>query len=231
MIFFDIDETLLDQRRAEAEAARQILSEYGDLLNQLYSIDEFCRVWRRLREKHAPAFLHGLVSAHENRRRRARELFTLSGRALTDSDADTFVAFYEDHYRSNWALFEDVLPSLEALDGCRCGVISNGSGAQQKLKLARTGIERYFQVVIVSEDIGVAKPRREIFLAACRRAGSPIHQCIYVGDRLDQDALASRAAGMHSFWLRRHHPREHGDIEVISSLQELAWKLPSRIAV
>jgi hypothetical protein len=47
MIFFDIDETLIDQRRAEAEAARQILSRYGDRLNQPYSVDEFCRVRRR----------------------------------------------------------------------------------------------------------------------------------------------------------------------------------------
>jgi putative hydrolase of the HAD superfamily len=231
MIFFDIDETLIDQRRAEAEAAREILAEYGNLLMHRYSVDEFCRLWRRLREKHAPAFLNGLVSAHENRRRRARELFALSGRDLSESETDAFIAFYEAHYRSNWTLFEDVLPSLEALDGSCCGVISNGSGEQQKLKLERTGIDRYFQVIVVSEDVGVAKPRREIFHAACRQAGFPAQRCIYVGDRLDHDALASRAAGMRPFWLRRKGAQEHSDIEVISSLQELAWKLPTRIAV
>jgi putative hydrolase of the HAD superfamily len=231
MIFFDIDETLIDQRRAEAEAARQILAEYGNLLNQPYSVDEFCRVWRRLREKHAPAFLNGLVSSHENRRRRVRELFASSGRDLSDSEADAFIEFYEGHYRRNWAVFEDVLPSLQALGGRRCGVISNGSGQQQKLKLERTGIDRYFEVVIVSEEIGAAKPQREIFLAACHQAGSPAHHCIYVGDRLDHDALASRAAGMRSFWLRRRGPQEHGAVEVISSLHELAWKLQTRIAV
>jgi HAD superfamily hydrolase (TIGR01509 family) len=231
MIFFDIDETLIDQRRAEAAAARQVLAEYGNLLNPAYSVDDFCRLWRRLREKHAPAFLNGIVSAHENRRRRIRDLFAWSGGILSDSEADAVIAFYENHYRSNWVLFEDVLPALEALGGRRCGVISNGSGEQQKLKLERTGIDRYFDIVIVSEEIGVAKPRREIFLTACRQAGSPAHRCIYVGDRLDHGALASRAAGMRSFWLRRRRTQEESEIEVISSLNQLAWKLRSRIAV
>jgi putative hydrolase of the HAD superfamily len=231
VIFFDIDETLIDQRRAEAAAAHELLAEYGSLLDRPYSVEQFCRVWRAHREKHAPAFLTGLVSVHENRRRRIRETFQSSRRSPSDAEVDRIIEFYEDHYRSHWTLFDDVLPSLEALDGERCGVISNGSGEQQRLKLERTGIEGYFDVVIISENVGAAKPRRDIFDAACRAARLPAHRCIHVGDRLDHDAIASRAAGMRSLWLRRDVAQQHGDIEVINALHELGWRLQNRIAV
>jgi hypothetical protein len=101
----------------------------------------------------------------------------------------------------------------------------------EKRKLQHTGIERYFDVIVVSEDAGVAKPHRDIFLIACRRARCAAQQCIYVGDRLEQDALASSAAGMRGFWLDRKNSQSHSAVDVIGSLAELSWKLERRIAV
>ena len=110
-------------------------------------------------------------------------------------------------------------------------MISNVSTGQQKRKLYQTGIERYFEVIFVSEDIGAAKPQREIFLAACRQARCAAQQCVYIGDCLKEDALASSAVGMRGFWLDRKNSRSHSKVEAISSLAELSWKLESRVAV
>jgi putative hydrolase of the HAD superfamily len=230
-IFFDIDETLMDQRKAEAAAAAKWLAVYGNLLERRYSAAELCRVWRRLREKYAPLFLSGLISLREQRRRRIRELCGADRIYFSNAEADTIFDFYEYHYRKNWSLFEDVIPCLEALGGHRCGIISNGSSKQQNLKLHQTGIDRYFDVVVVSEDAGAAKPKREIFLTACRRAQTTPARCIYIGDRLDHDVLASRAIGMRSFWLHRGYVRSHPSIESIESLAELGPKLENKIAV
>jgi len=229
MIFFDIDETLIDQRRAEAAAAERFLELYGRELDRPYSRAEFCALWRSLREKHAPAFFAGTVSAHEQRRRRMRELFARAGRLLDDAEVDRRIELYESDYRHSWSLFDDVLPALASLRGSRRGIISNGSVAQQTRKLEQTGVARCFELVLVSEEIGAAKPQREIFLAACRRARAEPERCVYVGDRLEQDARASSAAGMRGVWLCRSEPRARGS-DVIGSLTELPSLLRERSA-
>lgn len=231
MIFFDIDETLINQKQAEASAVARLLSTYGDWLGRNYSASEFCRLWRALREKHEPAFLAGKVSIAEQRRRRMRELFALYGRPLSMREADTLIEFYESHYHQSWTLFDDVLPALQSLYGYRCGIISNGSSRQQNAKIRNTGIQNFFDIVVLSEDIGVAKPDPGIFLAACRRAGAPPQQCCYVGDRLDHDALASRAAGLQSFWLCREQRNCKIAIDRLGSLTDLPFSLEGRLAV
>jgi putative hydrolase of the HAD superfamily len=229
--FFDIDETLVNQREAEAAAAHQLLAAYGNLLERSYSLPEFCRLWRFFREKHNMAFFARQISLQEQRRRRIRELFARDGKALSDTEADVLIEFYEHHYRNSWNLFDDVMPFFESFSGTTCGIISNGSTEQQKRKLYQTGIERYFEVIVVSEEAGAAKPQSEIFLAACHQARCAAQQCIYVGDRLKEDALASSAVGMRAFWLDRKNSRTHLKVEVINSLAELSWKLESRVAV
>jgi putative hydrolase of the HAD superfamily len=69
----------------------------------------------------------------------------------------------------------------------------------------------------------VAKPDAAIFLEACRRAGSSPRESLYVGDRLETDAIASRQAGLHGVWLDRTGGLESqtGDIPIITSLSEL----------
>ncbi len=231
VIFFDIDDTLVDQRKAEAAAALQVLAFYGHWLKRPYSAREFCHEWRYLRDKHNRAFFAGQISLQEQRRRRTREFFASRERALSDLEADLFFDFYEHHYRSSWALFDDVLPFFQSLPGSRFGVISNGSTTQQKLKLEQTGIDRYFDVIVVSEEIGAAKPDRNIFIAACERARYPAQCCFYVGDRLDEDALASGAAGMQSFWLNRRQAPTDDGVEVIGSLHELRAHLQDRLEI
>ncbi len=228
MIFFDIDNTLLDQRRAEAAAAGPFLAEYGARLEQRLSIDRFCRLWRCLRDKHVRDFLRGRISAAEQRRRRVRELF--SHRPIGDAEADHVYAFFEEHYCAGWTLYDDVLPCLRSLAGLPLGIISNGSMAKQRDKLRATAIEKFFSLLVISEEAGAAKPHRKIFLEACRRAGRPSAECTYVGDRFEADALASRAAGMHGLWLNRRGDGLSPCSLMLRSLDELIARLPERIA-
>jgi putative hydrolase of the HAD superfamily len=230
MLFFDIDETLVDQRGAEAAAAREFLAVYSGELGHRYSLEQFCALWHALREKHAPAFFSGAIPVHEQRRRRVRELFARAGRSLSDRETDRCIEFYESHYRRGWRLFDDVRPDLAALKQFRCGVISNGSTIQQNRKLYQTGIAPFFDLVLVSEEIGAAKPQPEIFQAACARAGLAPRDCVYIGDRLDHDTLPSRGVGMRAYWLCRSKVHGATNVDVIASLAELPWRLPDRSA-
>ena len=80
-----------------------------------------------------------------------------------------------------------------------------------------------FEIVIVSDEVGCSKPEKKIFLHACKRAGEQPGQCVYIGDKLDVDALAGRKAGLNSIWLNRGRVRKNSQgVPEINGLNELS---------
>jgi putative hydrolase of the HAD superfamily len=218
MIFFDIDDTLLDDRHAQDEAARGLWRAFRHLLP--YSEAEFPAVWDEASARHYHFFTTGEVSFTEQRRRRIREIFRQP--TLPDAETDARFARYLAFHEDNWTLFPDTLPCLDALAGHRLGVISNGDPQQQRRKLDKTGIAQRFSVVVISGDIGKPKPQPEIFLHACRLAGVQPEECIYIGDNPVFDVQGSRGVGMCGVWLnRRGAPAERVGAPIITSLDEL----------
>jgi putative hydrolase of the HAD superfamily len=100
-------------------------------------------------------------------------------------------------------------------------LITNGDGPQQRAKLARLGIGELFSWVIISMEVGLAKPEREIFELAAKEAGVAANRCMYVGDRLDTDAQAADKAGMRGVWLNRVDDARGQGVITIHSLSEL----------
>nr|WP_082570968.1 HAD-IA family hydrolase [Cellulomonas sp. Root485] len=50
---------------------------------------------------------------------------------------------------------------------------------------------------------GFGKPDPRVFVEACRRLGTAPERTAYVGDELDVDAVAARAAGLLGIWVDR----------------------------
>jgi putative hydrolase of the HAD superfamily len=93
---------------------------------------------------------------------------------------------------------------LAALSGrFRLGVISNGGGQRQRAKLARAGLNGWFAAgeIFISEEVGVEKPDRRIFLFALRQVGLPPEQVLFVGDEPARDVAGAHAAGMPACWV------------------------------
>lgn len=224
IIFFDIDGTLMNQRQAEATAAARFIRDHAHRLSQPADVDAFCQHWRIARERHAPAYFRGAISYDEYHRRRIREMF-LDGATLTDAQCDARHAAFLEEYRAAWTLFDDVRPCLDALAGFRLGILSNGNAAGQRMKLQRMGILDRFSTVIISEEVGCAKPHHGIFQEACRRARLREDRCLHLGDRLNADARAGCAAGIRGIWLDRNRGETPRDVEAISSLIDLPPRL------
>jgi YjjG family noncanonical pyrimidine nucleotidase len=94
---------------------------------------------------------------------------------------------------------------LEALRGVvRLGVITNGFAEIQESRLARTGLRSYFEVLVISEQVGVAKPHRGIFEHALAAMGNPRpEQVLMVGDNPSSDILGGMSAGMDTCWFNQ----------------------------
>jgi HAD superfamily hydrolase (TIGR01549 family) len=98
--------------------------------------------------------------------------------------------------------YPDALPCLAALRaaGFRVGVSGNQPEAAET-SLAALGVPADF--IASSTSWGVEKPDPGFFAKVVEAAAVPPAAIAYVGDRLDNDVLPAKAAGMHSVFIRR----------------------------
>jgi HAD superfamily hydrolase (TIGR01509 family) len=77
--------------------------------------------------------------------------------------------------------------------------------------LESAGVLDLFDVIVVSDQVGWRKPRREIFDAALAPLGVAPGDALFVGDRADIDVAGAHAIGMPAAWINRRGdalPRE-----------------------
>lgn len=197
MIFFDIDDTLLDYKSSQDIAACAFAKRYADHIS---APDQFASVWSEITDHHMARYLSGEISFQEQRRERIREWLSL---ALNDAEADRLFAEYYKIYEQSWQLFPDVLSVLEKLAGKQLGVITNGDKVNQTYKLEKLGVLGYFSDVITPACAGAAKPDPAIFQLAARVVGKQAKECWYVGDNHTLDYHGALASGYNAVWLNR----------------------------
>ena len=120
---------------------------------------------------------------------------------------------------------------LDSLNGkVKLGIITNGFTALQEIRLQRTGFTDYFDAVIISEQVGTAKPDKAIFEYALKEAGQPNKdQVLMVGDNPDSDVLGGLNAGIETCWLNSDHRESPESIQAhyqVNSFMELQTLLP-----
>ncbi len=83
----------------------------------------------------------------------------------------------------------------------RLGIITNGFTQLQSVRLERTGLSHFFEHVVISEEVGSAKPDVAIFDAALQKMGNPEKsQVLMVGDNPHSDVLGGLNAGIDTCW-------------------------------
>jgi putative hydrolase of the HAD superfamily len=103
-----------------------------------------------------------------------------------------------------WRIFDDVKPAIDALAslGINLGVISNWDDRLQPL-LERLGLRKYFETVVVSCEIGFAKPSPVIFEHAARKLGLAPEFILHVGDSTRDDLRGAESAGFQARLIER----------------------------
>ncbi len=84
----------------------------------------------------------------------------------------------------------------------RLGLVSNfDHGPTAREILARLGLAGFLSAVVISEEFGWRKPRREIFFHALEQLGLPPEEVLFVGDTPADDIDGARRAGLHAAWI------------------------------
>jgi len=83
----------------------------------------------------------------------------------------------------------------------RFAIITNGLKAVQRSRLAHSPLRDYFVDVIISEEIGAAKPHAAFFETTMARLGHPPkREVLVVGDSLSSDMLGGANFGLDTCW-------------------------------
>ena len=218
-VFFDIGGTLLAPRRIET--LHSPLKEWGTERPVGDVREAYRQADLRWEDVYGRNALLG-QEAEKSFNERNKIVFTLLG--LGDR-ADLMERFDRDARRS-WVkdkLYPDAEPCLRKLrdEGFRVGLISNASPPMQGV-VERLGLNRYAEVVVISELVGMAKPDPAIFHHTMRLSNVDPADSVYVGDFYKIDVVGARGAGMEGVLIDREGRYDGGvDCPTIASLDGL----------
>jgi putative hydrolase of the HAD superfamily len=114
----------------------------------------------------------------------------------------------EDFAARRWVvmrLFPGVPEALGRLrdGGVIMGLVTNGDKRQQRAKIERYDLGRYFDAVLIEGEFGAGKPDETVYRHVLERLGVPAREAWMVGDHLEWDVGAPQRLGLRGVWVDR----------------------------
>ena len=190
----DADNTLFDYDRGETEALDETLAQAVPRVLREKARASYRSInagyWRR--------FEQGAVSLAALKVGRFADM-------LKDLGQEGDAAMLSDVYLTRLSQKAYFLPDADEVvralstraDLC---LVTNGISMVQRGRLARSGIAGCFAAILISEELGVAKPDRRFFEAACNALHLPSSDLLCVGDTPAADVRGAQAAGIDACW-------------------------------
>lgn len=227
-ILFDLDDTLLDFVSAEKKTLGYIHQEYYSN----YEFEHFSKTYQAINNSlwERVGSGYGSILPSDVRYRRFIDLhMTLK----TDLNHEMVAHSFENYLGLNTGWIEGVenVINLLAQKGYRLGIITNGLTSVQYLKYKTNSLHQWFECFVVSDEVGVAKPGREIFEIAFAQMNLKEHdsgQILYVGDSLASDGYGAKNAGVDFAFINRkkvavenHNLQIHFNLDSVADLSTL----------
>lgn len=214
-IFFDADGTLFDYDAAQAAALEGGFEAcglaYKPGIGRIYSEINH-RIWRE--------FELGAISQKELKTVRFDRLFDAVGLSANSAE---FSGHYLEILGAQTALLDGAEELVRTLTGkARMLLITNGLAEVQVPRFAASAIRDCFAEIVISGEIGLAKPDPAIFEYAFERIDRPAKErVLMIGDNLGSDILGGANYGLDTCWFNpAGTPNGHG-VEPTYEIREL----------
>jgi YjjG family noncanonical pyrimidine nucleotidase len=217
-LLFDADGTLFDFERAEGTALEQAFGLIGVTFDPGY-----LATYQHINQALWQAVERGEITPGVVKIKRFELLLQAIG---VDSSAAALSANYLECLAACSELIEDASEVLQALQGkYRIAILTNGLQVVQRGRLARSVIRDHIADIIISEEIGFAKPAKEFFDIAMARLGHPsLREVLMIGDGWTSDIQGAVQYGIHACWYNPGKKPRPTALEItreIASLREL----------
>lgn len=208
ILFWDLDDTLLDFKKCERNALLKSFAKYGRGVG-----DDVVSLYSKINEGYWKRLELGEVTRQELLVGRFRTLFeTLM---IQDLDPVQFRLTYNKELSASAFLFEDAWEVVAACKdlGLRQYVVTNGVTDTQKSRIHLSKLEKLMDGLFISEEIGAEKPSAVFFHKVFETLGEvDPRQVLLIGDSLSSDMKGGQNAGIATCW---YNPKKKpGDREI-----------------
>ena len=195
-LLWDVDGTLLDFLAAERAAIKSLFLKHG--FGEC--TDEMISLYSSINVKYWQALERNEITKPQVLIERFKEFFSLMGLPVEKTDA--FNKDYQVALGDTIVYKDDSKELLTKLrDKYVCAAITNGTKIAQSRKLERSGFDRIFEKVFISEELGIEKPNKEFFEKAFSELGvRDRSEVLVIGDSLTSDIKGGNNAGVDTCW-------------------------------
>ncbi len=221
-LFVDLDDTIWDTTSNGRESLEEVYQDYKfdrffPTFNDYYSVylPNNLDLWRQ--------YGNGLISKDELIVERL--LFPLRPFGITD---EKFAIDLNEDFLQRTAMKTKLLPyAKEILTYLRpqykMYILSNGFEEVQYKKINYSGLDSFFDGVILSDEIGINKPNPEIFFYALEKAQANKNETLMIGDSFESDIVGAKNCSIDQVWynLKMEKAQSFKPTYQITSLLEL----------
>lgn len=217
-LLLDADNTLFDYDKAESAALELTFEQFGcaydaTCLDTYRAVND--RIWRD--------FEAGTITQQRLKARRFELLFEVLAMP-SPPDAAAFSDCYLANLGDCAVLIDGTVDVLRRLhEHVQLALITNGLKEVQRSRLVQSGLDRYFDAVIISDEVGASKPHAGIFDVAFARMGNPSKSdALIVGDSLSSDIKGGSDYGIDTCWYNPTSKPRTLDVEIRYEIRDLA---------
>ena len=215
LILFDADGTLFDYDKAEAYAL-----ENAFLSAQIPFHKKYISEYKIINSALWLDFEKGKISPHKIR----VERFTLLFHKLKiNANAKKFGDIYLNFFADAGFLIENAENIVRQISKYKStAIITNGLSVVQRSRFSKSPIMSLFDDVIISEEVGCAKPNPEIFKITFKRLGhTNKNSAIIIGDSLTSDILGGKNFGIKTCWFNPKNIPDNLNLSPDFEIQDL----------
>lgn len=216
-LFLDIDNTILDFYKAEAEAVRKVMIKHG-----LPHSDKDVKIYSDINQTYWERFEKGEIpksDIFEGRFKTLLEYYGIKGDSAAISEDYKF-NLSEGYFKMDGAM--EILEYLKT-KGYKLYATTNGLSSTQFKRIKNSGIEPYFDAIFVSEEAGHQKPEKEYFDYVIDHIEEKDREkMLVVGDSPSSDVLGAINSGIDACWFNPDHkPKKYETKYEVHTLYEL----------
>ena len=195
VIIFDADETLFDFKKSEREAIKNSMSEFNIDYDEEYHLEIYSKINSEIWKE----FEIGLITQEKLKIERFKRL---SKKINIKFDEAKFAMSYMKHLSNGSFLYDDSLNLVKNLSNdYKLIMITNGLKNVQDNRIRKSDIAKYFDDIVISEEVKVAKPDSRIFEIALNNINyTDRNKVLIVGDSLTSDIQGGINFGIDTCW-------------------------------
>ena len=218
-VFFDLDHTLWDYKKNSIETLTDLVYKFE--IDKQVTVEQFLKVYNSVNEKLWHKFNNGKIEKAYIQQYRFPQVLRKLKVFINREPSEL-----SDYFISNCSIKTGLMPhALGALNYLKekypLAIITNGFPEAQHPKMKLSGLDHYFDKVIISELVGWRKPQSEIYHHALRKMNAQAVTSVMIGDNPKTDIRGAEQAGLKAIFYNPTGKRKSVTQWEIQSLEEL----------